>query len=97
MLERDLYRQILGVDAPWRVTDVAFDRRPLRPQSRNPLGHWEGEVTVTVEYPADGPLRCPTCGEEFPGYDRRTRRWRHLDTCQDQTIVVCRVPRVRCE
>ncbi len=40
---------------------------------------------------------CPTCGEVSPGYDSRTRRWRHLDTCQYKTILVADVPRVKCK
>ena len=39
---------------------------------------------------------CPTCGRASPGYDTRERRWRHLDTCQYQTILVAAVPRVEC-
>jgi len=30
------------------------------------------------------------------GYDRRVRRWRHLDTCQYVTILEADVPRVSC-
>jgi len=29
-------------------------------------------------------------------FDTRTRRWRHLDTCQYRTILVAEVPRVEC-
>ena len=29
-------------------------------------------------------------------HDHETRRWRHLDSCQFQTILVAEVPRVRC-
>ncbi len=36
------------------------------------------------------------CGKEVPGYDARTRRWRHLDTCQYLTILIADVPRVKC-
>ena len=42
------------------------------------------------------PLTCPTCGKVVPGYDHPPRRWRHLDTCQHQTIVEADVPRVNC-
>ena len=97
MLERHLYRSILGVEAPWRVVSVDFDKRPLRPDSPNPLEHWEGEVTIRVDHDRRAPLLCPQCQKACPGYDYRTRRWRHLDTCQFQTIVVCDVPRISCE
>jgi len=39
---------------------------------------------------------CPECGKLCPGYDTRERCWRHLDTCQYQTILVANVPRVNC-
>jgi transposase len=29
-------------------------------------------------------------------HDYEERRWRHLDSCQFQTIIVSRVPSVRC-
>ncbi len=57
----------------------------------------EGEVTVHVEQDKGAPQCCPTCGEVSPGYDTRTRKWRHLDTCQYKTILVVDVPRVRCK
>ena len=39
-------------------------------------------------------LTCPECGQTGPGYDTQTRRWRHLDTCQFQTILEADVPRM---
>jgi transposase len=39
---------------------------------------------------------CPECGAAKRRYDSRSRRWRHLDTCQFQTILVAEVPRVEC-
>lgn len=39
---------------------------------------------------------CPKCGTSCPGYDSLERSWRHLDTCQFQTILVADVPRVKC-
>ena len=41
-------------------------------------------------------LVCPACGAACPGYDRRPRVWRHLDTMQYRTLVRAEVPRVRC-
>lgn len=44
------------------------------------------QVTVTVEA-GPGPYPCPECQELVPGYDRKRRRWRHLDTCQFTTWI----------
>jgi transposase len=54
-----------------------------------------GKVEVIVEHRGDA--CCPKCGKPCPGYDTRPRRWRHLDTCQLQTLLVADVPRVECE
>lgn len=84
MRDKDLYAQILGIKSPWQVSSVE-------------LAIPEGEVTVHVEQDAGATQCCPTCGRSSPGYDSRTRRWRHLDTCQYKTILVADVPRVTCK
>ena len=83
MRDTDLYAQILGVRAPWKVTDVS-------------LRLADGEVEVLVEHDGGSALSCPECGSASSGYDSRRRRWRHLPTCQYRTILVADVPRVRC-
>jgi transposase len=84
MRDKDLYSQILGIQTPWQVSDVELDNQ-------------SGEVTVHVEQQAGQPLTCPQCGSVCAGYDKRQRRWRHLDTCQYKTILVGDVPRVECK
>jgi transposase len=74
----------LGIKSPWQVSSVE-------------LALSAGEVTVHVEQENGAKQCCPTCGEISPGYDSRTRRWRHLDTCQYKTILVANVPRVKCK
>jgi transposase len=56
----------------------------------------QGEVRIFVEVEPGAKLCCPHCGQAYPGYDSRERRWRHLDTMQYRTIVIGRVPRVDC-
>ncbi len=84
MRDKDLYAQILGIKRPWQVSEVDLNVQ-------------KGEVTVRVEQKDGVRSCCPSCGKESPGYDARTRRWRHLDTCQYKTILVADVPRVKCE
>jgi len=83
MRDHDLYATILGLTDPWKVTDVELD-------SELEL------VSVKVEAAGKSAFKCPACGKVCPGYDARDRRWRHLDTCQYQTILVAKVPRVEC-
>jgi len=82
MRDRDLYASILGIEAPWSVTDVKLDKAGKK-------------VEVFLDY--SGELLCPECAVAGPGYDLRERSWRHLDTCQFQTILVAKVPRVDCK
>ena len=77
------YRKILDVKPPWRVNDVELHEET-------------SEVHVHVEWRADTRFRCPECGKNCPGYDTRTRQWRHLDICEYRTILIAQVPRVQC-
>jgi transposase len=85
MRDNDLYRRILGIEAPWDVTEVEVDLKDRQ----------HGEVRVHVAGSAER-WPCPECGQLCPGYDHLPRRWRHLDTCQYPTILVALVPRVQC-
>jgi transposase len=83
MRDTELYQQILGLSSEWQVVGVK-------------LSLDAGTVEVQVRH-GGGPLRCPECDAEVAGYDKAPeRRWRHLDTCQLQTLIRCRVPRVNC-
>lgn len=83
MKDTQLYSQILGIQKPWKVTSVNVSLA-------------DDEVEVQVQH-GGGKLRCPKCGQVCPGYDRRSRRWRHLDTCQLKTLLMAEVPRVECK
>ena len=82
MNEREFYRMVLGLEKPWEVQAVEVDAQAQK-------------VEVRVGY-EDGTLwACPESRERLPVHDHVERRWRHLDTCQFQTELVCRVPRLR--
>lgn len=81
MRDKALYTQTLGIERPWAVSDVQLD----------PGG---GEVRIYIEH--HGMHVCPECGKGASGYDKRRKRWRHLDTCQYRTVLIADVPRVRC-
>ena len=84
MEDRALYQTILGLAEPWAVQRVE-------------LREAEAAVHVFVEAAEGTTFTCPDCGVGVPVYDHAERRWRHLDTCQLATLLVARVPRVRCE
>lgn len=79
-----LYQRILGLSAPWQVSDVN-------------INELTGEVVVRVTHTGQG-LTCPTCKRSGNLHDHAAmRRWRHLDTCQMATVIECCIPRVRCD
>jgi transposase len=81
--DRELYARILGLPEPWIVADVELDVAGR-------------SVLVKLGRRDDATLACPECGRPCPGYDTQPRRWRHLDTCQYQTILEADVPRASC-
>jgi transposase len=81
--DRDLYAKILGLAEPWLVTDVVLD---VKAQT----------VVVQLGRRTGATLACPECGQTCAGYDAQPRRWRHLDTCQFETILAADVPRCSC-
>lgn len=84
MQDRELYKQLMGLRDPWKVTDVAVNFEKLK-------------VDVWVEWPQEEQAVCPECKRLCNIYDHREeRQWRHLDTMQFQTILHCRIPRVNC-
>lgn len=83
MDELSLYEKILNLSAPWFVESVSFDEQTKA-------------VTVHVTIDNGDTLQCPQCKAKCPGYDKRTRTWRHLDTCQYKTLVTANIPRVQC-
>jgi transposase len=82
MTDYQLYQQILGLVEPWRVESVT-----LKPK--------EQEIEVRVGF-AETLWGCPQCQKRMQIHDYEERRWRHLDSCQFKTIIVSRVPLVRC-
>lgn len=80
----ELYRQLLGVTAPWSVQRVDMDVHGLR-------------VDVHLEHAPAARFACPQCGRECSVYDHAAvRSWRHLDSCHFQTVLHARAPRVNC-
>ena len=77
------YQQILGETAPWAVSEVRLDVERLI-----------NEVRLTVR--PDAIWACPLCRSRMHIKEWRTRRWRHLDSCQFQTILEAAVPVVEC-
>ena len=83
MRDHELYATILGLTGPWTVERVEVDVPG-------------GAVHVWLARAEGAPAQCPECETACTVYDHREREWRHLDTCQLQTRLHARVPRVDC-
>ena len=84
MKDTDFYQQILGVVAPWKVVEVRLEMDAKR-------------VTVRVEPESKTKWGNPETGKVAHLHKWTERKWRHLDTCQFETIIEARVPSVRHE
>ena len=83
MNDTQLYTQILGITNPWNIVSVD-------------MLHEQQQIQITIHYSDQDCLHCPVCKAKADLYDTKTRRWRHLDTCQFLTILEAEVPRVNC-
>lgn len=84
MQDRELFRRILGIEAPWYVAAVDLKLE-------------QGEVHVHLAHEEMVHWPCPECGAPCKLHDHHPeRRWRHLDTCQYQTILHAEPPRSEC-
>jgi transposase len=82
MTDTKLYEQILGLQPPWSVQSVTLNKA-------------DGAIEIEVVC-AETLWGCPECGRRMHRHDTQRRRWRHLDSCQFQTLVAADVPRVKC-
>lgn len=84
MKDTELYAALLRLPKPWKVREVKLDLATER-------------VDVWLEHPLDAKWNCPECRTTAPVYDHaEEQQWRHLDTCDCQTYVHARLPRVNC-
>lgn len=84
MKDTELYRHLLGLEAPWTVAKVDLQVKDRR-------------VDVFAEHKAGVEFACPECGRKLGVYDHAEERtWRHLDSCQFMTYLRARIPRVNC-
>ena len=78
------YRQLLGLDASWEVSQVSLSMEEKRVEIH--LSHRGGAV------------RCPDCDAACTIADHAPERtWRHLDTMQFETLLRARTPRSKCQ
>jgi len=78
------YRQLLGLDASWEVSEVSLSLEEKR-------------VKISLVH-RGGPVTCPDCDAECTIADHAPERtWRHLDTMQFETVLRAQTPRAKCK
>ena len=78
---KEFYAQSLELKAPWKVVDVMIDGEAR-------------QVRIRVECARGEVWGDPDTNERAEIKDWEERIWRHLDTCQFETIITARVPRL---
>jgi len=77
------YQQILGLGSPWKVVKVDLDMEAKR-------------VVIRVEIKEGTRWGDPETKGAAHVHKWTERTWRHLDTCQFETLIVAKVPSVKC-
>lgn len=84
MKDTEFYAALLRLRHPWSVREVKLNLAAER-------------VDVWVQEDPTAKWACPECGKTVPLYYHAEERvWRHLDTCEFQTFLHARLPRVNC-
>lgn len=84
MDEKLFFTKILRLRPPWFIKQVAINEKEQR-------------IDIYVDHERGIRVRCPVCDLFYGTYDHSPERvFRHLDTCQMQTHIHIRLPRVNC-
>lgn len=79
----EFYTNLLEITDPWEVMSIRRDSKTK-------------EVTAIVGLKSETELICSVCGTVAKIHDHRTRKWRHLDSCNHKTMIEADIPRVSC-
>jgi hypothetical protein len=71
----DFYRQILGISFPWKIVNVELDMEAKR-------------VVITAEVDRTTKWGHPETKRAASLHKWAERTWRHLDTCQFETVII---------
>ena len=84
MDEKILFTKILKLHLPWLIEQVVVNEEAQR-------------IDIFVGHEPGIRVRCPECGTFYGMYDHAPERvYRHLNTCQMETYIHVRPPRVNC-
>jgi len=85
MATAELFSLALGLQDPWKVTEVKFDPANKR-------------LDLTLDFRRGSKFICPVCQQtDCAVHDTQPRTWRHLNFFQYEAYITARVPRVDCK
>lgn len=80
----NFYEQILGLEAPWQITEAKIDSS-------------DKSVHIMLSHEKGKQFTCKHCNTSCSVHDHNKERiWRHLDTCDHYTYLHASLPRVKC-
>lgn len=80
----EFYQNAIGIKKPWFIRETIFDIKKKR-------------VDIYLSYEEGFEFRCSLCNKKSAIYDHnKERTWRHLDTCDFQTFIHAKLPRINC-
>ena len=79
-----LFTMALGLQAPWEVKDLQFNKEAQR-------------LDITIDFTRGANFPCPECGKQCKTHDTVEKTWRHMDFFQHSAYLTARVPRCKCD
>lgn len=85
MKNTDFFTDLLGITKPWFIDEISLNQKAKR-------------VDIFIDHIPGIKFLCPECKANCSVYDHSKERiFRHLNTCQMQTYIHVRFPRVNCK
>jgi transposase len=82
-MAEELFDQALGLERPWQVTRIDFDRI-------------KRQLNLSLDFPRGSTFPCPLCNQPSVVHDTTEKRWRHLNFFEHECYLTARVPRILC-
>jgi len=79
-----LFTMALGLQAPWEVKDLQFNKEDQR-------------LDIIIDFTRGANFPCPDCGKPSKTHDTEERTWLHMDFFQHAAYLTARVPRCHCD
>ncbi len=79
-----LFAMALGLQAPWGVKDLQFNKEAQR-------------LDIIIDFTRGANFPCPACGKPCKTHDTEEKTWRHMDFFQHAAYLTARVPRCDCD